>query len=93
MAVGTGDVVWEVLSFVGLALMLGAFLLHGLGRLPHGPAYFSMNVVGGAVLAAYSAVLGSVALMLLEGAWAVAAAVAWVAWSGGRAQARRGGRE
>ncbi len=78
---GIDDLVWEVLSFAGLVLMLGAFALHGVGRLEHGPAYFAMNLVGGALLAAYSAKLGSAALMLLEGAWAVAAVAGWLVWS------------
>lgn len=80
MAAAGTDLVWEALSFVGLALMLGAFALHGVGRLEAGPRYFAMNLVGGALLSAYSATLGSVALTVLEGAWAVAAGIAWVAW-------------
>lgn len=91
MFLGVDDLVWEVLSFAGLVLMLGAFALHGVGRLPHGRAYFMMNIVGGALLSLYSAKLGSVALMLLEGAWAVAGAVGWVAWSRRRPPAQRGG--
>jgi hypothetical protein len=97
---GIDDLVWEVLSFAGLVLMLGAFALHGVGRLEHGPAYFAMNFVGGALLAAYSAKLGSAALMLLEGAWAVAAVAGWLVWSRRRGRGkrtapanRRGGKE
>lgn len=74
---GLPDPLWELLSYLGLLLLLGAFALHSLGKLPRGPAYFAMNAAGGIVLAFFSYKLGSLALTALEGAWAAIALGGW----------------
>jgi hypothetical protein len=62
---------------VGVALLLGAFLLNLLKRLPaSAPAYAATNFVG-AGLACYSSYLiDFMPFVVLEGVWALAALVA-----------------
>jgi hypothetical protein len=75
---GLPDPAWEGLSYVGFVLLLGAFALHLAGRLPReGLAYPAANALGSAILALYSAKLGSPALTALEAAWCAIALGGW----------------
>jgi hypothetical protein len=78
---GMPDTGWEILSYVGAVLMLLPFALQGVGRMDRRPAYFALNLVGGSLVSLYSAKLGSPALTILEGAWAVAAVFGWISWT------------
>ena len=64
------------LGFTGVAILLAAFLLNLAGRLPAAsPPYLALNLVG-AALAAWSAwMISFLPFVLLEGTWALVAAV------------------
>jgi hypothetical protein len=67
----------NIIGTIGVALLLGAFLLNLVKRLPaDGAPYNALNVLG-AGLACYSSYLiDFVPFVVLEGVWAIAAAVA-----------------
>jgi hypothetical protein len=66
-----------VIGSIGVALLLGAFVLNLAKRLPaNAPPYSALNLVG-AGLACYSSYLiGFMPFVILEGVWALAALVA-----------------
>jgi hypothetical protein len=75
---GVPDLAWEALSYLGFVLILGAFGLSSWGKLgKESDAYFAANALGGLILALYSAKLGSLALVGLEGTWALIALASW----------------
>jgi hypothetical protein len=64
-----------VVQIAGSLLVLAAFVLGQLGRLPvTSPRYLLLNAVGSTALAVDAAVTGQWGFLLLEGVWA---AVSW----------------
>ena len=59
---------------VGVALLLVAFFMNMLGRMSASSAlYLALNSVGAGLAALYALVLWAPPLIVLEGAWAIAA--------------------
>lgn len=78
MFLGLPDAAWDALSWLAFVLVLGAFGASSWGKLgKESDAYFAANALGGAILAVYSAKLGSVALVGLEGSWCAIALASW----------------
>jgi hypothetical protein len=75
----THDILATTIGFAGVALLLLAFLLNLLKKMPaEGYPYASLNFVG-ASLACYSSWLISfMPFVILEAVWAIAAAAAMV---------------
>ncbi len=75
----THDTLANIIGFTGVALLLLAFLLNLLKRMPaEGRAYAGLNFAG-AALACYSSwLIGFLPFVLLEGVWALAAGAALV---------------
>ena len=67
----------EIIGFLGVALLLIAFFLN-LFRLLSAESfsYLTLNLVGAALACASSYLIGFLPFVLLEGTWAVVAAVA-----------------
>jgi len=60
---------------VGVAMLLVAFFMNLLGRMSANSAtYLALNSVGAGLAALYALVLWAPPLIVLEGAWAIAAA-------------------
>lgn len=61
----------QVIQVVGAALILTAFLLAQTGRLqPSSPAYLTLNLLGGSILAVVAALDVDLGFLLLESVWA-----------------------
>jgi hypothetical protein len=61
----------QVVSLVGAALILGAYVGAQLGRVQSGqPAYNAMNLVGSVLLTYVALVDQRIGFIVLEGAWA-----------------------
>lgn len=65
----------EVLGWVGALVVLAAYALFSLGRLPNGPLYQVLNLVGGACVAVNVASHGAWPSTIVNGIWAVIAVV------------------
>jgi hypothetical protein len=66
-----------VIGSAGVSLLLAAFLLNLLGVLSsEGYAYIVLNLVGGALAAYSSFLIEFLPFVVLEGTWAVVAAIA-----------------
>lgn len=65
----------EVLGWVGAVVVLAAYALFSLGRLPNGPLYQVLNLVGGACVAVNVASHGAWPSTIVNGIWAVIAVV------------------
>ena len=69
----------EAIGSAGVALLLAAFFANLYGFLDrHGRAYQSLNLVGAALACSASFLIGFFPFVILEGAWALVAAVALV---------------
>ena len=67
----------NLIGTVGVALLLGAFLLNLLKRLSaDGHAYSALNLAGAALACYSSYLIDFVPFVVLEGVWAIAAAFA-----------------
>ena len=66
-----------LVEVVGAVLILSAFVLAQLDRLPTASlAYLSLNLVGSGILAVVAAIDGDTGFLLLEGVWAAVSAYA-----------------
>lgn len=64
---------WQVLSVLGFALLVGAYLVNQRGgTTPTSVRYLSANAVGSGLLAAYSGLIREWVFVGLEGFWCVA---------------------
>ncbi len=64
---------WQALSVVGFALLVGAYLVNQRGRTsPTSVRYLAANAVGSGLLAAYSGLIREWVFVGLEGFWCVA---------------------
>ena len=67
------------MELVGAVLILSAFVLAQLDRLPTASlAYLSLNLAGSGILAVVAAIDGDTGFLLLEGVWAAVSAFAIV---------------
>jgi hypothetical protein len=65
----------QILQVVGALLILVAFVLAQMGRMPTtAVSYLWLNLVGSAILAVLAAVSSNWGFLLLEGAWALVSA-------------------
>jgi uncharacterized membrane protein len=65
---------WRAISIVGMLLLVIAYVANQRGATSAtSPRYLLANIVGAAMLAAYSAVIGEWVFVLLEGFWCGAA--------------------
>ena len=66
----------DVIGAAGVTLILIAFVANVAGRMDREtPAYLALNLVGAALACLSSVMIGFYPFVVLEGAWAVAAAV------------------
>ncbi len=66
-----------LIEVVGALLILSAFVLAQLDRLPTtSVAYLSLNLAGSGILAVVAAIDGDTGFLLLEGVWAAVSALA-----------------
>lgn len=75
----------EFLGWFGAVAVLGGYILFSLGKIPNGPLYQVINLVGGLAVAVNVAAHHAVPSTIVNGIWAVVAAVVLV-----RMLARRG---
>lgn len=71
----SGDIslAWRLVSLVGLLSLVSAYLLNQRGKWqPDSTAYLLFNVIGSALLAAYSTMIREWIFVALEGFWCVA---------------------
>ena len=69
----------DLVGSAGVALLLLAFALSSFGRMSSRSAgYHAMNVVGATMSCSASAMIGFLPFVILEGTWAVVAAVALI---------------
>jgi hypothetical protein len=77
--VAEGFAVSDAVGSAGVALLLAAFFANLYGFLDHrGRAYQSLNFIGAALACAASYMIGFFPFVVLEGAWALVAALALV---------------
>jgi hypothetical protein len=66
---------WRILSIAGFLLLVGAYVVNQRGGCkPTSKRYLLANVLGSALLAAYSAVIREWVFVALEGFWCLASA-------------------
>ena len=67
----------EIIGFAGVSLLLGAFFLNLASRLSaNGAVYLVLNLAGASLACLSSWLIGFMPFVLLEGTWALVAAVA-----------------
>lgn len=72
----SGPTLADLVGSVGVALLLAAFALNAFGRLPSESRWYSLaNVVGAALAAVASALIGYLPFVVLEGTWCLVALV------------------
>ncbi|RUQ07917.1 hypothetical protein D8M35_05510 [Curtobacterium sp. HSID17257] len=80
----------EFLGWFGAVTVLAGYLLFSLGKIPNGPLYQSLNLVGGLSVAVNVAAHHAVPSTIVNGVWAVIAVVVLVRMGRARRAARRG---
>ncbi len=80
----------EFLGWFGAVTVLAGYLLFSLGKIPNGPLYQSLNLVGGLSVAINVAAHHAVPSTIVNGVWAVIAVVVLVRMGRARRAARRG---
>ncbi|QWS33408.1 CBU_0592 family membrane protein [Curtobacterium aetherium] len=68
----------EFLGWFGAVAVLGGYILFSLGKIPNGPLYQVINLVGGLAVAVNVAAHHAVPSTIVNGIWAVVAAVVLV---------------
>ncbi|WIB13716.1 hypothetical protein [Curtobacterium sp. MCPF17_052] len=79
----------EFLGWFGAVTVLAGYLLFSLGKIPNGPVYQLFNLVGGVSVAVNVAAHHAVPSTIVNGIWAVVAAVVLVRMGLRRARGRR----
>jgi hypothetical protein len=80
----------EFLGWFGAVTVLAGYLLFSLGKIPNGPLYQSLNLVGGLSVAVNVAAHHAVPSTIVNGVWAVIAVVVLVRMGRARRAARCG---
>ena len=80
----------EFLGWFGAVTVLAGYLLFSLGKIPNGPLYQSLNLVGGLSVAINVAAHHAIPSTIVNGVWAVIAVVVLVRMGRARRAARRG---
>ncbi|QCR44718.1 hypothetical protein C1N91_15435 [Curtobacterium sp. SGAir0471] len=80
----------EFLGWFGAVTVLAGYLLFSLGKIPNGPLYQSLNLVGGLSVAINVAAHHAIPSTIVNGVWAVIAVVVLVRMGCARRAARRG---
>lgn len=80
----------EFLGWFGAVTVLAGYLLFSTGRIQNGPVYQLFNLVGGLSVAVNVAAHHAVPSTIVNGIWAVVAAVVLVKWARARRRAAAG---
>ena len=80
----------EFLGWFGAITVLAGYILFSTGKLPNGPAYQLLNLVGGLSIAVNVAAHGAVPSTIVNGIWALVAVVVLVKMLRARRAGRRG---
>lgn len=80
----------EFLGWFGAVTVLAGYLLFSLGKIPNGPLYQSLNLVGGLSVAVNVAAHHAIPSTIVNGIWAVIAVVVLVRMGLARRAARTG---
>lgn len=80
----------EFLGWFGAVTVLAGYLLFSTGRIQNGPVYQLFNLVGGLSVAVNVAAHHAVPSTIVNGIWAVVAAVVLVKWARSRRRAAAG---
>lgn len=81
----------EFLGWFGAVTVLAGYILFSTGRIPNGPLYQSLNLVGGLAVAVNVAAHHAVPSTIVNGIWAIVAVVVLVKMVRARRAAKRDG--